>query len=43
MAHHQIDLIDGEHLAEKLKELQLGVKTEMVEKVTINSDWFLSL
>lgn len=38
-----IDLIDGEHLAEKLKELQLGVKTEMVEKVTINSDWFLSL
>lgn len=38
-----IDLIDGEHLAEKLKELQLGVKTEMVEKVTINSDWFLTL
>ncbi len=38
-----IDLIDGEHLAEKLKELQLGVKTEMVEKVTINSEWFLSL
>jgi restriction system protein len=38
-----IDLIDGEHLAEKLKELQLGVKTEMVEKVTVDSDWFLSL
>jgi restriction system protein len=38
-----IDLIDGEHLAEKLKELQLGVKTEMVEKVTIDNNWFLSL
>jgi restriction system protein len=38
-----IDLIDGKHLAEKLKELQLGVKTEMVEKVTIDSNWFLSL
>jgi restriction system protein len=38
-----IDLIDGEHLAEKLKELQLGVKTEMVEKVTIDKTWFESL
>lgn len=38
-----IDLIDGEHLAEKLKELQLGVKTEMVEKVTIDKTWFENL
>jgi len=38
-----IDLVDGEHLAEKLKELNLGVKTEMVEKVTLNKDWFLSI
>jgi restriction system protein len=38
-----IDLIDGDQLADKLKELQLGVKTEMVEKVTIESDWFLSI
>ena len=35
-----IDLVDGEELAEKLKELQLGVKTEMVEKVTVEKDWF---
>lgn len=38
-----IDLIDGEHLAEKLKELQLGVKTEMVEKITIDKNWFENL
>ena len=37
-----IDLIDGDQLVEKLKELDLGVKTELVtvEKVTINRDWF---
>ena len=35
-----IDLIDGDDLCEKLKELRLGVKTEMVEEVTIESDWF---
>lgn len=35
-----IDLIDGDMLADKLKELSLGVKTEMVEKVTITPDWF---
>jgi len=38
-----IDLVDGEQLAEKLKELQLGVNTEMVEKVTIQKDWFTSI
>jgi len=38
-----IDLVDGEQLAEKLKELQLGVKTEMIEKVTIEKDWFSNL
>lgn len=40
-----IDLIDGDMLAEKLKELGLGVKTELVtvEKVEVDSDWFLSL
>lgn len=35
-----IDLVDGEQLAEKLKEFQLGIKTEMVEKVTIQKEWF---
>lgn len=38
-----IDLIDGEQLADKLKELELGVKTELVEKITLKPDWFLSL
>ena len=38
-----IDLVDGEHLAEKLKEFQLGIKTQMIEKVTIDKDWFLNL
>ncbi|PWA09264.1 restriction endonuclease [Pueribacillus theae] len=35
-----IDLIDGNELAEKLKELGIGIKVEMVEKVTIDIDWF---
>lgn len=38
-----IDLVDGEQLAEKLKEFQLGVKTEMIEKVTVEKDWFSNL
>lgn len=35
-----IDLIDGEVLCEKLKEYSLGVKTELIEKVEITSEWF---
>lgn len=38
-----IDLVDGTMLADKLKELKLGVKTELVEKVTIEPDWFKSI
>jgi restriction system protein len=38
-----IDLIDGEQLAEKLKELELGVETELVEKVIIDHGWLLSI
>ena len=40
-----IDLIDGELLIEKLKELGLGVKSEIVEveKVTVDKEWLLSL
>lgn len=38
-----IDLVDGEQLADKLKELQLGIKTQMMERVTIDRDWFTSL
>ena len=38
-----IDLVDGEQLAEKLKQLQLGIMTEMIEKVTIDKEWFTNL
>lgn len=38
-----IDLVDGEQLAEKLKELQLGVKTELIEKVNIDKEWFINI
>lgn len=38
-----IDLIDGDQLAEKLKELALGVMTRTIEKVEINHTWFKSI
>ena len=38
-----IDLIDGDMLVEKLKELKLGVRTQMVEAVEIDEEWFKSI
>lgn len=40
-----IDLIDGDLLLDKLKELGLGVRTEVVEaeQVSVDHDWFLSI
>lgn len=38
-----IDLIDGDSLCDKLKELSLGVVTRMVEEVSIKPDWFNQL
>jgi len=38
-----IDLMDGEALVQKLKELSLGVKTKLVEEVTIDRNWFASI
>ena len=35
-----IDLIDGERLCDLLRQYELGVKTEMIEKVVVSSDWF---
>ena len=35
-----IDLIDGNRLIELLKDLKLGVSTELVEKVTVDIAWF---
>ena len=41
----EIDLIDGEQLIDKLKELSLGVKTKevVVERVLIDADWFQNI
>jgi restriction system protein len=38
-----IDLVDGSELAEKLKELGLGVRTEMIEAVNVDEGWFESV
>lgn len=38
-----IDLVDGDQLADKLKELGLGIKKEMVEKITVDSEWFKAI
>lgn len=38
-----IDLLDGEELVAKLKELQIGVRVEMIESVSVLSEWFDSL
>ena len=38
-----VDLIDGKKLCGLLKKLQLGVKSQMIESVLVDSDWFKSL
>ena len=40
-----IDLIDGDLLIEKLKELELGVQTEVIQtaQVTVDRQWFESI
>ncbi len=38
-----IDLIDGDRLCDLLKENALGVRTEMIEQVSIESSWFSQL
>lgn len=37
-----IDLMDGDKIAEKLKELKLGIDIELREHITINEKWFES-
>lgn len=39
----QIDLIDGIELTSKLKEVGLGISKEIIEKITVNVDWFNSI
>jgi len=38
-----IDLVDGDQLADKLKELGLGIKKEMVEKISVDPEWFKAI
>lgn len=38
-----IDLIDGELLCDKLKELKLGITTQKIESVDIQEDWYKNL
>ena len=38
-----LDLIDGEILCEKLKELNLGLETKLIEQVEIKHEWFEKL
>ncbi|MDE2777557.1 MAG: restriction endonuclease [Chloroflexota bacterium] len=38
-----IELVDGEELINRLKELELGVTTEMVPKTTVHPDFFANI
>jgi restriction system protein len=38
-----IDLIDGEQLIDKLKDLRLGVVTKQVEVVEVSTEWFAAI
>jgi restriction system protein len=38
-----IDLIDGDQLVEKLKELKLGIQTKLVESVEVDEAWFKTI
>ncbi len=38
-----IDLIDGEQLVDKLKDLKLGVATRLVEVMEVNAEWFSAI
>ncbi len=38
-----IDLIEGELLCDKLKEMQLGILTKQIEVIEVNNEWFNNL
>lgn len=38
-----IDLVDGEALLDKIRELELGIEIEIVERVIVQEDWFRNL
>lgn len=35
-----IDLVDGDQLLDKLKELRLGVRVQLVEDISVDTNWF---
>lgn len=38
-----VDLIDGEQLADLLKKFELGIKSDMVERVSVDAEWYKNL
>jgi restriction system protein len=38
-----IDLVDGSELADKLRDLSLGVRKEVLEVVKVDESWFASI
>ena len=38
-----IDLLDGDELMDKLKELRLGVTVQMIEEVAVDAHWFQAI
>lgn len=38
-----LDLIDGDALIERLRDLRLGVTEKIIKDYDINEDWFLKL
>ena len=38
-----IDLVDGDRLMDKLKDLRLGVNVQMIEKVGVDDAWFATI
>lgn len=38
-----LDLIDGEQLADMLKNLGLGIETKIVEEVSVDEEWFRTI
>ena len=38
-----IDLIDGDELAERIKNLRLGVVVKMVEEISLDGEWFQNI
>lgn len=38
-----IDLIDGEQLADKLKEFGMGIESKLVEEIKVSKEWYMQI